>query len=195
MGNIGSRKEIQMFEKGEYVAVGSKGVCFVENVTTLDIVSVDKERKYYILKPLSMQGSTVYVPVDTAEESMREVISRKKAMELLTRIGELPILSTENEKAVEQEYRACLRMNTCTEWIRLLKTIATRKGMRLEAGRKVTSIDMKYERIAKDLLYGELAVALDMEKEEVEACVQHKLADWISKKDFTSAAKSTMISP
>ena len=47
-----------MFEKGEYVVCGNKGVCVVEDVTTLNISGIDQERKYYILKPVYMAGST-----------------------------------------------------------------------------------------------------------------------------------------
>ena len=41
-----------MFSIGEYVICGNKGVCVVENITTLDINGVDKLRQYYILKPV-----------------------------------------------------------------------------------------------------------------------------------------------
>lgn len=184
-----------MFELGEYVAVGSKGVCVVEKVTTLDIVSVDKEREYYILKPLSMPGSTVYVPVDTAEESVRKLISGDEARELLGHIEDIPVLLIENEKTTEQEYRACLKNNSCEAWLGMLKTMAIRKEIRLEAGRKVTAVDMKYARIVGELLYEELAVSLNTEKDEVETYVRDRLAAKISKKDFTSVTKSTMISP
>ena len=64
-----------MFGIGEFVVCGSKGVCSVENITTLNISGVDKDRKYYILRPLYMSGSTVYVPVDSLKESMRPVFT------------------------------------------------------------------------------------------------------------------------
>ena len=71
-----------MFKVGDYVICGNKGVCSVENITTLSISGVDKERMYYILKPLYMNGSTVYVPVDSAGESMRKVLEREEAQRL-----------------------------------------------------------------------------------------------------------------
>ena len=37
-----------MFEIGDYVICGNKGVCRVEDIATLDITGVDKKRKYYI---------------------------------------------------------------------------------------------------------------------------------------------------
>ncbi len=157
-----------MFEKGEYVVCGNKGVCRVEDITTLNISGVEKEREYYILKPVYVNGSTVYVPVDAAGESIRPVLSREEARELIRVIPEIPLITISNDKLLEQEYRVCMRSNNCEEWVRIIKTVHLRKQKRIEAGRKVTAVDAKYFRLAEDSLYGELAVALGIPKEEVQ---------------------------
>ena len=54
-------RKVKVFQKGERVVCGSKGVCVVEEITTLDIAGVDKKREYYILKPLYLSSSTVYI--------------------------------------------------------------------------------------------------------------------------------------
>ncbi len=156
-----------MFEKGAYVVCGGKGVCLVEDITTLNISGVDKEREYYILKPVYTAGSTVYVPVDTAKESIRPILSREEAKELIRVIPQIPMITITNDKLLEQEYRGCMRSNNCEEWVRILKTIYLRKQKRIEEGRKVTALDAKYFRLAEDSLYGELAVALDVPRENV----------------------------
>lgn len=164
-----------MFEKGEYVVVGNKGVCAVEDVTTLNISGVDKEREYYILKPVYVQGSTVYVPVDSAKESMRSVLTREEAQQLIDDIPQIPLITITNDKLLEQEYRGCMKTNCCEEWIKIIKTIYLRKQKRLEAGRKVTAVDAKYFRIAEDNLYGELAVALNIPRNEVETYITSEI--------------------
>ena len=120
-----------MFQKGERVVCGSKGVCVVEEITTLDIAGVDKKREYYILKPLYLSSSTVYIPVDTAEGSMRKVLAHEEAENLIHRIPEIPLITIANDKLLEQEY--------------------------------------------KNHLYGELAVALDMSRENVESYINTSL--------------------
>lgn len=157
-----------MFEKGEYVVVGNKGVCAVEDITTLNISGVDKEREYYILKPVYVPGSTVYVPVDTAMESMRRVLTKEEAKQLIDEIPQIPLITITNDKLLEQEYKGCMKTNCCEEWVKIIKTIYLRKQKRLEAGRKVTAVDAKYFRIAEDNLYGELAVVLDIPRTEVQ---------------------------
>lgn len=161
-------RKISVFGKGEYVVVGNKGVCAIEDITTLNISGVDKEREYYILKPVYVPGSTVYVPVDAAQDSMRRVLTKEEAKQLIDEIPEIPLITITNDKLLEQEYRGCMKTNNCEEWIKIIKTIYLRKQKRLEAGRKVTAVDAKYFRIAEDNLYGELAVVLDIPRNEVQ---------------------------
>jgi len=160
-----------VFKKGECVICGGKGVCSIEDVTTLNMPGVDKDRKYYILKPLYIAASTVYIPVDTADDSLRSVLSREDAEELINKIPQILPITITNEKMLEQEYRACMRTNVCEEWIKIIKTIYLRKRKRIEAGRKVTAVDAKYFKQAEDNLYGELAVALEMSRDGVESYI------------------------
>lgn len=164
-----------MFAIGQYVVCGNKGVCAVENVTTLDISGVDKERKYYILKPIYQTGSTLYVPVDAPGE-MRSVMNRQEAEKLVDAIPEIPLLTITNDKLTEQTYRECMKRGNCEEWVKLLKTICVRKQKRLQAGRKVTALDAKYFQVAEQSLYGELAVALELSREAVESYVAGEIS-------------------
>lgn len=156
-----------MFSIGQDVICGNKGVCTVEDITTLDISGVDKAKRYYILKPRYVAASTVYVPVDSAATSMRTILTKEEAESLISSIPKIPVLDIKNEKLVEQDYKACMRSNSCNEWVKLIKTIYERKQKRLQAGRKETAVDSKYFKIAEENLYGELAVALEMERSAV----------------------------
>ena len=156
-----------MFSIGQYVICGNKGVCTVEDITTLDISGVDKAKKYYILKPRYVTASTVYVPVDSPATSMRTILTKEEAESLINSIPKIPVLEIKNEKLVEQDYKTCMKSNCCEEWVKLIKTIYERRQKRLQAGRKETAIDGKYFKIAEENLYGELAVALDLERDAV----------------------------
>ena len=136
---------------------------------------VDREREYYILKPKYMSGSTVYVPVDSPKESMRRVMEREEAQELLKAIPKLPMLEIENEKFAEQTYRECMKTGKCEEWARLLKTVRERREKRIQSGRKVMAVDDKYFHIAEDSLYGELAVALDINRGTVGEYIENEM--------------------
>ena len=164
-----------VFFKGEYVVCGNKGVCMVEDITTLDISGVDKKREYYILKPIYMAGSTVYVPMDAAGDSMRSVLSKEEAEKLVHDIPDIPLITITNDKMLEQEYRGCMKTNSCEELIKIIKTIYMRKQKRLEAGRKVTAVDAKYFKLAEDNLYGELAISLGLSRDAVENYITEEM--------------------
>lgn len=166
-----------MFDVGEYAVCGHNGVCRVEDITTLNMSGIDKTRKYYILKPVSVNTSVVYIPLDTAETSLREVVPKKEAQELVSTVGQAELLDTLDERLLEKQYRECIKTNRCTEWMRLLKTIYNRKQVRLQAGRKATAVDDKYFRIASDNLFAELAIALDVPVENVENTVLEQLEE------------------
>ena len=147
----------------------------VEEITTLDIAGVDKKREYYILKPLYLSSSTVYIPVDTAEGSMRKVLAHEEAESLIRQIPEIPLITIANDKLLEQEYKNCLKACNCQELIRIIKTIYLRKRAREEAGRKETAVDARYfSESQRDQLYGELAV------------------DWISRENVESYINTSL---
>lgn len=179
-----------MFQVGDYVICSNKGVCVVEDITVLNISGVDKEKEYYILKPLYTSGSTVYVPVDSHKEPMmRKVLGRTEAEELIGRIPEIPLLAIPNDKSTEQIYKDCMKTNDCEDLVRIIKTISLRKQKRILAGRKVTAVDAKYFHLAEDNLYGELAVALDMSREDVSGCIASAIRSCIEKNTLQSAGE------
>ena len=114
-----------------------------------------------------MAASTVYVPVDSSATSMRPILTKEEAQELIAEIPDIPMLTIQNEKLIEQDYKAAMKTNRCEEWVSIIKTIYARKQKRLQAGRKETAVDGKFFKIAEDNLYGELAIALGMPRNEV----------------------------
>lgn len=164
-----------MFEIGEYVVCGNNGVCKVTDITTLRMNGVDKNRKYYILKPVYAESSTVYVPVDTLQASMRKVLSKEEADTLLDAIPQIQILTIKDERTVELQYKECLQSGSCDELVKLLKTLYNRKKTRLEKGHKETAVDSRYYKLAEDNLCGELAVVLGISKNEAEEVIAGKM--------------------
>ena len=156
-----------MFQKGDYVICGNNGICCVQDVTTLDISGVDKKRKYYLLKPVFQSTSTVYVPLDAADKSIRKASSRQEADELIQSIPNIPLIPLADEKVLERTYKEYMHEGSCVAWIKLIKTIYLRKEKRILKGCKVTAVDSRYFKLAEDFLYGELSVALNISRDEV----------------------------
>lgn len=155
-----------MFAVGETVVHESDGICRVAEIGTLDMAHISKERKYYTLIPFYDKSSKLFIPVDAAE-SLREAMDEKAVMQLLEQLQEIQPIEIQDEKRREQEYKAALRSGDCNRVIQIIKTIYLRQEKRMEDGKKITEVDERYFRMAEDKLYGEIALALHMEKSEV----------------------------
>jgi len=160
-----------MFEIGDYIIYGSQGVCKVENIGPMNMGGIKTERLYYTLLPIYISGSKVYTPIDNEKVILRAVISKDEAMQLLKEIPKLEQIDVTDEKSREQLYKDALASCDCRELVKIIKTLYLRKKERLEDGKKVTAVDERYFKMAEDSLYGELAIALGMERDEVETYI------------------------
>ena len=126
---------------------------------------------YYILKSVYGPNSTIYKPI--GDDNLRAVLTKKEADKLVKSMKSVPVIIVENDKQLEGEYKSCIRSNDATELVKLLKTIYQRREARFAAGRKETSLDAKYFKMAGEYLYGEFAISLNIPKEEVEGYIDN----------------------
>ena len=156
-----------MFKAGDYVAHYKQGICEVITIGKLDLSCSDRSKEYYTLKPLYDAGGTLYTPVDNERNQIREVITKEEAENLIDEMPEIDILWIKDEKKRESLYKEALLKNQCRDWISIIKTSYKRKMERLASGKKTINVDERYMSIAESFLYGELAVALEMNRDEV----------------------------
>ena len=81
-----------MFEKGEYVVYGSKGVCRIQEISHVDIPGVDQKRLYYIMHPVQNSGQTLYLPTDSTKAVIRRVMTKEEANRLIHDIPSIKML-------------------------------------------------------------------------------------------------------
>ena len=165
-----------MFEKGEYVVYGSKGVCWIQDITNIDIPGADQKRLYYIMHPVQNSEQTLYLPTDSTKAIIRRVMTREEANQLIQEIPLIEDLEVPNEKQREASYRQALNGCSGRAWVSILKTLNKRKEERLAAGKKVTALDERYLRVTEQELYGELSVVLGIEKEHMHDYIQEQIA-------------------
>ncbi len=164
-----------MFEKGGYIVYGTTGVCVVEDITSPDIKGVAGNRLYYVLSPCFQKGNRIFTPVDNEKVTLRAVMSREEAAALIDRIPEIEELWETDDKQREKHYKEAIRSCDPQEWIRIIKTSYLRQEERRAQGKKATTVDERYFRSAEDHLYSELAVSLEMPREEVKSYIQGRM--------------------
>ena len=166
-----------MFQKGELILYGGTGVCRVTDIISKKFSRTDPEKLYYILTPLYQSG-TITTPVENGKVFTRPVISREEAISL---IDEIPHIEAEayhntNLQQLESHYKQELESHDCMDLLRLTMSTYQKKKEREEAKLKFGAVDRRYMERAEDLLFGELAVALDIERESVQAFIEDRLS-------------------
>lgn len=157
-----------MFEVNDLVMYGGIGVCRVEAIEAPDFGKTDDEL-YYVLDPVYHSG-TIYAPVENQKVFIRPVISAEQANDL---IDEMPKVHTEiyRGRSIQQlsgYYQSIIDSHKCLDLIKLTKSIHKKKVAASRQNRRLGQIDRKFMKKAEDLLFGELAAALDIPIEEVE---------------------------
>ena len=164
-----------LYQAGEYIIYGSEGVCKVENVGHPDVSMADASREYYTLSPV-YRGGCNYIPVDS-KVFMRPVISRSEALALVEQVAGIEMNHYENcnLREINDHYTAMLQSHECKALVQLVKTVYQKRENLLKNGKKLGQIDERYLKRAEELLFGELAVVLEMEREAVGALITEQL--------------------
>ena len=112
-----------MFEKGEYVVYGSKGVCEITDISTINISGMNREKLYYFLRPVNDRDAKIFIPVDSDKIQMRRILTQEEAESLVDSIPRIGCLWIADEKQREYSYRQAVNGCDCRDWVRILKTL------------------------------------------------------------------------
>lgn len=164
-----------MYKKGDYIVYGSSGTCLVTDVTRLSIPGSDRKRKYYVLHPVSTDRSVIYSPVDNDKVTIRDVMSKEEAEQVLSEIPEIEQLSVKSEKLREEQYKDIIKGSDFRACISMMKALLSKRKKRIQQGRKFTTVDEKYLREAYEILSDELSISLGEDKETAASILMSKM--------------------
>lgn len=164
-----------MYQQGDLVVYGSTGVCKVEGFGNPD--PRDRSgRQFYLLKPL-YQAGIIYTPVEGGKVSMRPVMSAREAQELIALIPGLhPEVCRERTlQLLAQRYQTLLQSGDCRVLLELTMSVYQKRRQAEQQNRRLGMVDERYGRQAERLLFGELAVALDIPIDNVPAYIASQI--------------------
>ena len=143
-----------MFSPGQCVIYGANGVCTVDGVREMQLPYDDEAQSYYVLKPASKPGSTIYVP--TGNETL---------------VGRLrPLLDKAGLDDVLQRVKAakCLGLRIARPAIRnSTRCIYARRRSLKKAGKHLPGMDDDIMHSCEKLLTQEFSLCLQIPPEEV----------------------------
>lgn len=157
-----------MFEIGEYIVHGRKGVCRVEDITHIDIMGANRKQLYYVLVPMKSMESKIFFPVDSDKVITRAILSKEEVENIINNIQKIEPMWIDSERQREMIYKEAINSCDCVKLIGIIKTLYQRSKERVEQGKKITFVDDRYLKEAKDNLYNEFSIALNIDKDDVE---------------------------
>ena len=166
-----------MYQSGELILYGRTGVCRVEEITCAKHHTSGEEQMYYVLRPL-YQNCNITTPVDNTKVFSRPIISREEAERV---IGVIPTVEPEvyhnrNLNQLREHYRSCMESFDCVDLVKLTMSLYRKKREAEDQKRKFGAVDERFMKEAEDLLFGELAAALEIPRDEVRGYIERALA-------------------
>ena len=165
----------ELFGKGEYIVYGTTGVCLVTDITSMSANGQDQEKLYYVLEPVGVRGNRIMTPVENNKSVLRPVLSREEAYGLIDQIKEVDELGITDDRQREARYKEALKTCDCRQWLGIINTMYSRKKDRLSRGKRLTEVDERYLKKAKENLYRELSIPLEISEEEVEQFIAERI--------------------
>ena len=160
-----------MFSVGDKIIYGENGVCTVESIGPLSMAGAPKDKLYYYLSPLIGSG-TYCAPVDSGAY-LRPVMSRAEAEALIDAMpGIQPAICNDNRfNHVDTFYKNLFKQHSCEALVSIVKGLRSRMSDRKTKSSRAEATMKR----AKDILHGELSVALDIDVKDVEGYIASRL--------------------
>lgn len=164
-----------MYQVGDLIVYGNVGVCAVEKIAARD--SGEKDQLFYELKPL-FQNCMISTPVHGDKVFMRPVISGEEAEQLIAQIPSIraDICHDKVMWKLSEYYESILKTHDCLRLVELTMSIHAKKQDMEAHKRKLGAIDERFLHRAEDLLFGELSVALDIPKDDVQCYIAQRVS-------------------
>ena len=156
-----------MIQINDTILYGSEGVCTVTDIVEQNFGG--KSARYYVLKPVYNNTSTIYVPVDNEAltAKMRQVLSAAEIYELIRAIPNESSMWIEDEAERKEIYREILQRGDRMEMLRMIKALYDHREVQRTKGKHLHTADEHFFKEAEKILYNEFALVLQIRPDQV----------------------------
>lgn len=157
-----------MYKMGDLILYGNSGVCRVNDIKSMDFLHDGNDQLYYVLEPL-YQSCIINTPVYNDKIFKRPIISKAEAERLIDTIPSIEAEEYHSRvlRELTAHYEAAINSHKCSDLLELTMSIYSKKQTLALQNKKIGAVDGQFMKRAEDLLFGELAAALDIPREEV----------------------------
>ncbi len=163
-----------MFKIADKVVYGETGVCLIEDICEREFIKKQK-KMYYVLRPVQSDGNVIYAPIENRKIAMRKIITKNQAENLIKCIPTIIENINADAELTMQDYKNEIISHNLDKLVELTARIYNKKKCVQLQKKRLNSIDEKYMKIAENLLFGELAEALEINIDEVQAYISKNI--------------------
>ena len=163
------------YKKGDYIRYTSSGVCLIEDVKILD--HTKNKQEFYILKPVGIPTSTIYVPTDNEAlvEKMRYILKKEEIDELITSLKNTENIWIESRKERTIYFKEILKNCNPQELLRLVSCIYLKRQELESEGKKLSATDETMLTQAETFIANEFSFVLNLSSTQVGEYIREKL--------------------
>lgn len=156
-----------MYQIGDTTFYNAYGICTITGIEDRDFHG--QTQPYYILHSTHYPTLTLYHPVNSENSQLKKVLSELEAIQLLNCFKEPASAWEDRANTRSQQSKAILNSQDHLQIAQLMNTLC-RKKVELEAvDKKLSPQDAQVLQRIAPILYDELAIALNVTKEQMTA--------------------------
>ena len=169
-----SQKE---FVIGELVSYGTNGICTIEKIEMMSMVSDEPEMPYYVLKPEGNSASTVYVPLHNEKlvSRMRKLLTAEEINQMLEATTREHIDWNNDRRYRNDSFHRILSNGVSKEMLMMIQCIEKRKEELINEGKKLPATDTTTLKQAEKLVSEEFSRVLGLDINQIESYVMSVL--------------------
>lgn len=165
---------VLVFKIGDKVIYGQTGVCEIIDICKKEFVK-NQKKEYYCLKPIFADNNMIYAPTVDSKIFMRSLINREQAENLIEKIPSIVEKNGQTQEGTKEEYLTKINNHTLEDLVELTAFIYSKKKSISKEKKRLNNVDEKYMKIGENLLFGELALVLDIPLDEVQKYIENRL--------------------
>ena len=157
-----------MYQVGDAVLYGSNGICRIREVTRMESCGMVDD--FYVLKPVSSEATTVFVPLgsEILLSRMHPLLSPEAIRELLDSLEDAAPIWVENENQRKTLYREIMNSGDRSAIFRVYLTLRRLRSEREKKGKHLRVSDERSYRETERIFFDEVSLVLGWSREEGE---------------------------
>jgi CarD family transcriptional regulator len=156
---------MMMFNIGDVIIYSTHGLSQIDDICEKTISNVT--RTYYVLHPLGQANLTISTPVDNEKVIMLKQLNHDEAVEILQSFKFPGTEWIVDVRQRNKEYHKIVNTGNRKEIAKIANTLMRKELEFTLKGKKVYDQDRKLLKSIQELLFNEIASALDTTVEEV----------------------------